>query len=261
MPTRRAISPFHASALAVAIAATAGTATPAAAQDSQRAAGLEEVIVTAQRREQSLQIHPDRDHRIHHRQAQRSRRIRRLAGRRFRTQRHDPEAALLELEHEHLHPRHVGQGETSLLADPKVGIYIDGVFMSKSVGAVFDVADLERIEVLRGPQGTLFGRNTTGGAVNVTTKKPTGELRGKATASIGNFGYLRYGGSLDLPAVSQSGSQDLVQPHAKPTAGQTTTTRVWHNSRKCRRPASRRILPRRTTTATASRCAGRHRET
>jgi iron complex outermembrane receptor protein len=98
--------------------------------------------------------------------------------------------------------RGVGQGETALLADPKVGLYIDGVFMSKQVGAVFDVADLERIEVLRGPQGTLFGRNTTGGAVNVTTKKPTGELGGKAEASVGNFGYMRYGGSLDLPAVA-----------------------------------------------------------
>ncbi len=96
----------------------------------------------------------------------------------------------------------MGQGETSLLADPKVGFYIDGVFMSKTVGAVFDVVDLERIEVLRGPQGTLFGRNTTGGAVNVTTKKPTGELGGKAEASVGNFGYMRYGGSLDLPAVA-----------------------------------------------------------
>jgi iron complex outermembrane receptor protein len=116
-------------------------------------------------------------------------------------------------------------------ADPKVGMYIDGILISKSVGAVFDIADMERIEVLRGPQGTLFGRNTTGGAVNVTTKKPSGELRGKAQASIGNFGYLRYGGSLDLPAVGEPCRQDLLQPHGNRRLGATTTTRVWRNSR------------------------------
>ena len=74
--------------------------------------------------------------------------------------------------------RGVSSGETALTADPKVSFYIDGVYMSKTVGAVFDIVDMESIEVLRGPQGTLFGRNSTGGAVNVTTVKPTGELGG-----------------------------------------------------------------------------------
>lgn len=97
--------------------------------------------------------------------------------------------------------RGMGMNETALLADPKVGMYIDGILISKSISAVFDIADLERIEVLRGPQGTLFGRNTTGGAINVTTRKPSGELRGKVQTSVGNFGYRRYGGNLDLPAV------------------------------------------------------------
>ena len=98
--------------------------------------------------------------------------------------------------------RGMGMGETSLLADPKVGMYIDGVFMSKTVGAVFDVVDIERIEVLRGPQGTLFGRNTTGGAVNVTTKKPTGEWGFQADASMGNFGYTRERATIDFPKVA-----------------------------------------------------------
>jgi hypothetical protein len=138
--------------------------------------------------------------------------IRRVAGRRLRPERHDPEAALLELEHEHQHPRRRHRRDLAA-GDPKVGVYIDGVFMSKTVGGVFDVADLERIEVLRGPQGTLFGRNTTGGAVNVTTKKPTGEARARRS---------RLGGQLRLRALrrqprpagsGQRGRQALVQPH------------------------------------------------
>jgi len=95
--------------------------------------------------------------------------------------------------------RGVGNGETSLMADPKSSFYLDGVYMSKTVGAVFDIVDLESIEVLRGPQGTLFGRNSTGGALNVTTVKPTGELGLKAEGSVGNDGYQRAALSVDLP--------------------------------------------------------------
>ena len=85
--------------------------------------------------------------------------------------------------------RGVGSGETSLMVDPKVGVYIDGMYMSKTVGGVFDIIDIESIEVLRGPQGTLFGRNSSGGALNITTAKPSGEFNLKAQASMGNDGY------------------------------------------------------------------------
>ena len=98
--------------------------------------------------------------------------------------------------------RGVGSGETSLMVDPKVGVYIDGMYMSKTVGGVFDIIDIESVEVLRGPQGTLFGRNSTGGALNITTAKPTGEFNLSARASAGNDGYRRYGASLDLPKMA-----------------------------------------------------------
>ena len=191
---------FPAIAIAAAIAVATGTTIPAAAQESQRVSGLEEIVVTAQRREESLQDTP-------------------IAITAFTTDKLDnlgifgvsqvgdfaPNMVIQKQPSSNanmgLAIRGIGIGETALTADPKVGLYVDGILISKSVGAVFDITELERIEVLRGPQGTLFGRNATGGAVNVTTKKPSGELRGKAEVSAGNFGYLRYGGSLDLPAA------------------------------------------------------------
>ena len=87
--------------------------------------------------------------------------------------------------------RGLGTAEPSLAVDPKVGMYLDGVYIARNAGAVFDVVDLERIEVLRGPQGTLWGKNTTGGAVNMVTAKPSGEWGFKQLLSAGNDGYYR----------------------------------------------------------------------
>ncbi len=69
-----------------------------------------------------------------------------------------------------------------------VGVYLDGVYLPRSDAAFFNFADVERIEVLRGPQGTLYGRNTTGGAINIITRAPPEEFRGSIEGSYGNFG-------------------------------------------------------------------------
>ncbi|RFS26970.1 TonB-dependent receptor [Chitinophaga silvatica] len=75
--------------------------------------------------------------------------------------------------------------------DPGVGFYLDGVYYARPAATTFDFVDVEQIEVLRGPQGTLFGKNTTAGALNITTRKPTFTPGATAEVSYGNYGYIQ----------------------------------------------------------------------
>jgi len=94
-------------------------------------------------------------------------------------------------------------GDTSLGRDQPVGLYIDGVPIAKSTGAAFDIVDLQRVEVLRGPQGTLYGKNTIGGAVNLVTAKPSGEFGGFISGGIGTHNLFSERISVDLPAIGK----------------------------------------------------------
>ena len=86
--------------------------------------------------------------------------------------------------------------------DPAVGLYLDGVYVGKAYGSVFDIGDLERVEVLRGPQGTLFGRNTLAGAVSFVTRKPSDKLRIEGEASYGNYNYMAFRGLVNVPITN-----------------------------------------------------------
>lgn len=98
--------------------------------------------------------------------------------------------------------RGLGTGQPSIWMDPAIGMYVDGVFVGKNQGALFDMLDLERVEVLRGPQGTLFGRNTLGGAVSFVTRKPSGQFSGNVGLEIGNYGRVVQKVSVDTPKIN-----------------------------------------------------------
>ena len=83
--------------------------------------------------------------------------------------------------------------------EPGVGLYVDGVFYARPAAATLDFLDVERIEVLRGPQGTLFGKNTTAGAINVTTRKPSFTRSGDFEVNVGDRGFVQAKASVTSP--------------------------------------------------------------
>lgn len=100
--------------------------------------------------------------------------------------------------------RGVVSGAGSAGSDPAVGYYVDEVYVGQGPGAALDLYDIERVEILRGPQGTLFGRNTIGGVVSLTTKAPSERLEASGQALLGDYDRQRFAASVSGPLVGQS---------------------------------------------------------
>lgn len=95
--------------------------------------------------------------------------------------------------------RGIGSSDFAFNIDPGVGVYVDGIYLARSVGANQDLLHTGRIEVLKGLQGTLFGRNTIGGYVSIVTRDPAQEFRVQGDITVGRFNLFEARGAVDLP--------------------------------------------------------------
>jgi iron complex outermembrane receptor protein len=95
--------------------------------------------------------------------------------------------------------RGIGQNDFAFNQDPGVGVYVDGVYLARSVGSNTSMLDVERVEILKGPQGTLFGRNTIGGAISIITREPGTEFMFRGSVTGGSFNRMDVQATADLP--------------------------------------------------------------
>lgn len=192
---------------AVLLAAVAAVLLPPAdvvrAQAAPESAALEEVVVTARRREESLQQTPVAVSAFPAEEI-RARSLTSLMD----VGAFAPNVVMASGQsgsgggmNGQIYIRGIGQADFLFTTDPGVGVYIDGVYLPRTLGANMDLLDIERIEILRGPQGTLFGKNTIGGAVNVVSAKPGGEWGGAVEVTTGRFDRLDVRASADVPIL------------------------------------------------------------
>lgn len=111
--------------------------------------------------------------------------------------------------------RGIGQNDSLAFADPGVGVYVDDVFIARSQTALLELFDVERVEVLRGPQGTLYGRNTIGGAIKFVSTRPPDEFDMYAEAGAGNYDALTFNGRIGGPLVDDKLNGKIAVHHAQ----------------------------------------------
>ena len=186
------------SLLLACVAPCAVGALPAMAQDAQPAGSLEEVVVTARRVQENLQAVPTAITAFTAQDLKEQQILsfgdiaNNVPNLNLQTQFGEPATPFITI-------RGFSNGTLNPSVDSPVGLYVDDVYIGRAVGAAFDLADLEQLEVLRGPQGTLFGRNATGGALSFHTKKPTGQFDAHLESSFGDYGLKRVKATVDTP--------------------------------------------------------------
>lgn len=199
-------------ATAASIALASGGLTIAAAQEAtenevgadadESDALLDTVYVTARRRSESLYDVPGSvsafsEQQVRDLQATDMRRVQ-YSVPNFHFERSDSSNAAVYL-------RGIGQNDSLPFVEPGVGIYVDGVYQARSQTAFLELFDVDRVEVLRGPQGTLYGRNSPGGAVKLITSEPSDEFEAYLEAGVGNFDLRTMNARISGP-LTQSGS-------------------------------------------------------
>jgi iron complex outermembrane receptor protein len=169
------------------------------------AGSLEEVLVTARRREESLQDVPIAVSAFSAEQL-RMLQAEDLAG----LQGSVPNLNLVQgrgsANSANIYIRGIGQPDALQTFDPGVGVYLDDVYIARIQGALFNLYDVQRVEVLRGPQGTLYGKNTIAGAIRLISKKPPEELAGQAEVSYGDYDYFSAKAYLGGPVTDNFGA-------------------------------------------------------
>lgn len=95
--------------------------------------------------------------------------------------------------------RGIGTNQTSVGTDPSIGVYQDGIYLARKGGALSDLLDVQRVEILKGPQGTLFGRNAVGGAISITTARPVDTFEAEVGLGLGNYGGRMARGMVNAP--------------------------------------------------------------
>ena len=198
--SRHALYTSLTTALLALTAAPASVLAQSAGGEQQESLALEEVIVTAQRREQTLQEVPMA--------------VSAFTGAELEALQADnldsiqgavPNLNLVQGRGSNssvnAYIRGVGQPDALQSFDPAVGVYLDDVYMSRIQGALFKLYDIERIEVLRGPQGTLYGKNTPGGAIRLITKTPGDEFEAQAGVLVGDYSRLQARARVSTPVT------------------------------------------------------------
>lgn len=127
--------------------------------------------------------------------------------------------------------RGVGTNTRNIGFDTRVGVYVDGVYMGQSLAQNLDILDVERVEVVRGPQGTQFGRNTVAGAINMVTSKPVQEFEAELLGEFGNYDSYRVGAVVNTPLTDQLAARFSVIDHHRDGLVKNITTGTDHNER------------------------------
>ncbi len=173
----------------------ASTQQAAAAADN---IGPEEILVTARRREESAQDVPIALTAIGGAQLESSNTIGLM-----QVQEQIPSLSITAINPNNTNVNIRGLGANAFLSnvglENGVGVHVDGVYLARPAQATFELVDLDRIEVMRGPQGTLFGKNTTAGAINLVTRLPSFDFEANLDASYGNYDYYQVRGSVSGP--------------------------------------------------------------